>query len=157
MTTRVTVVHDLNETFLVGNVDTEGTELVRNAFSCLATAVDMVRAAAVWYRAPPQRSSSTSLGSRRPCAAEAAFRRGGAHRAGWRAGGGLPRRRRAPRGMACGGGLSRRQRAAWDGVSVGGGDPSLVRLTRPHDMRAKRRAISCRGGVARGGDAPELD
>lgn len=85
MTTRVTVVHDLNETFLVGNVDAEGTELVRNAFSCLATAVDMVRAAAVWYRAPPQRSSSTSLGPRRPRAAEAAFRGGGAHRAGWRA------------------------------------------------------------------------
>lgn len=39
---------DLNETFLVGNVDAEGTELVRNAFSCLATAVDMVKPGAMF-------------------------------------------------------------------------------------------------------------
>lgn len=34
---------DLNETFLVGNVDAEGVRLVKTAFECLKTAVEMVR------------------------------------------------------------------------------------------------------------------
>jgi methionyl aminopeptidase len=34
---------DLNETFLVGNVDAEGQKLVQTAFDCLATALELVR------------------------------------------------------------------------------------------------------------------
>jgi methionyl aminopeptidase len=34
---------DLNETFLVGNVDADGVRLVKNAFDCLATAMELVR------------------------------------------------------------------------------------------------------------------
>lgn len=34
---------DLNETFLVGNVDAEGVRLVKNAFDCLAAAMEMVK------------------------------------------------------------------------------------------------------------------
>lgn len=34
---------DLNETFLVGNVDPEGRNVVHTAYACLAAAIDMVR------------------------------------------------------------------------------------------------------------------
>lgn len=34
---------DLNETFLVGKVDDDGVRLVKNAFDCLSTAVELVR------------------------------------------------------------------------------------------------------------------
>ncbi|CAM9890993.1 unnamed protein product [Ascophyllum nodosum] len=39
---------DLNETFLVGRVDEEGTGLVETAFRCLATAVEMVQPGAMY-------------------------------------------------------------------------------------------------------------